>query len=92
MNFSAQTSSQRVQEIIEGKLEKKRKTILGEFVASYTSVSWLACPKQICLQDLVIAEYKFSYQFRVLKNLIDIYAKLHKTRYWQWAVLTICPD
>ncbi|XP_071825285.1 dynein axonemal heavy chain 6-like isoform X2 [Apostichopus japonicus] len=29
MNFSAQTSSQRVQEIVEGKLEKKRKTILG---------------------------------------------------------------
>ncbi|XP_054751474.2 dynein axonemal heavy chain 6-like isoform X1 [Lytechinus pictus] len=29
MNFSAQTSSQRTQEIIEGKLEKKRKTILG---------------------------------------------------------------
>lgn len=31
MNFSAQTSSKRVQEILEGKLEKKRKTILGKY-------------------------------------------------------------
>ena len=29
INFSAQTSSQRTQEMIEGKLEKKRKTVLG---------------------------------------------------------------
>lgn len=29
INFSAQTSSMRTQEIIEGKLEKKRKTVLG---------------------------------------------------------------
>ena len=29
MNFSAQTSSQRTQEMIEVKLEKKRKNILG---------------------------------------------------------------
>lgn len=30
INFSAQTSSKRTQEMIEGKLEKKRKTVLGE--------------------------------------------------------------
>ena len=29
INFSAQTSSKRTQEMIEGKLEKKRKNILG---------------------------------------------------------------
>jgi len=29
INFSAQTSSKRTQEMIESKLEKKRKTVLG---------------------------------------------------------------
>jgi dynein heavy chain, axonemal len=32
INFSAQTSSSRTQEMIEGKLEKKRKNILGNFL------------------------------------------------------------
>ena len=32
INFSAQTSSKRTQEMIEGKLEKKRKTVLGKFI------------------------------------------------------------
>lgn len=30
INFSAQTNSKRTQEMIEAKLEKKRKNILGE--------------------------------------------------------------
>ena len=30
INFSAQTSSKRTQEMIESKLEKKRKTVLGK--------------------------------------------------------------
>lgn len=31
INFSAQTSSKRTQEMIESKLEKKRKTVLGKY-------------------------------------------------------------
>ena len=40
MNFSAQTNSSRTQEIIENKLEKKRKNILGRvtFTKYYYSV------------------------------------------------------
>ncbi len=33
LNFSAQTSSSRTQEMLEAKLEKKRKTILGRSLA-----------------------------------------------------------
>ena len=35
MNFSAQTSSMRSQEMIESKLEKKRKNILGRSYLDY---------------------------------------------------------
>lgn len=38
VNFSAQTSSIRTQELIESKLEKKRKTILGTYVLNYLSM------------------------------------------------------
>ena len=41
MNFSAQTSSQRTQEMIEVKLEKKRKNILGKKVKSNHFLSCL---------------------------------------------------
>jgi len=41
MNFSAQTSSQRTQEMIEVKLEKKRKNILGLYFFSFFSLAVL---------------------------------------------------
>ena len=43
INFSAQTSSNRTQEMIEGKLEKKRKNIMGQ---SY-QYNCMTCPHNI---------------------------------------------
>ena len=40
INFSAQTSSKRTQEMIEGKLEKKRKTVLGKFIDPDKDILW----------------------------------------------------
>ena len=47
MNFSAQTSSQRTQEMIEVKLEKKRKNILGLY-----SLMWLDLIKLYTIWNL----------------------------------------
>lgn len=40
INFSAQTSSKRTQEMIESKLEKKRKTVLGKLRLVQTCDPW----------------------------------------------------
>ena len=48
MNFSAQTNSNRTQEIIENKLEKKRKNILGRSL--YDSVNVNAIPTRYVFQ------------------------------------------
>ena len=60
LNFSAQTSSFRTQEMIEGKLEKKRKNILG-WVFSQSSTIIII----IIIIVIVITTDKYSLTMRL---------------------------
>jgi len=80
LNFSAQTSSVRTQEMIEGKLEKKRKNILGRSQTffphavsknSYApKVSWLEkvfaeISPENNFSRLIIADKNLAHQFQL---------------------------
>lgn len=51
MNFSAQTSSVRSQEMIESKLEKKRKNILGNYILDHMNTLLLICHTLISTRE-----------------------------------------
>jgi len=52
LNFSAQTSSIRTQEMIEGKLEKKRKNILGRLFLHICQHAMNNCVEAVFLAQL----------------------------------------